>query len=86
MLDKIGREEEDRMVEFRKDVLVLLRNIGRVAPDVTQMFIRNSFSMAVSSPEDRHVEEIEGALSLFYELGESLSDDSIRVAVVYCRN
>lgn len=31
-LDKIGREEEDRMVEFRKDLFVLLRSVGRVAP------------------------------------------------------
>ncbi|KAL0463791.1 UNVERIFIED_CONTAM: Exportin-T [Sesamum latifolium] len=78
VLDKIGREEEDRMVEFRKDLFVLLRNIGRVAPDVTQMFIRNSFASAVSSSEDRNVEEVEAALSLFYELGESLSDDAMR--------
>ncbi|XP_011079646.1 exportin-T isoform X1 [Sesamum indicum] len=78
VLDKIGREEEDRMVEFRKDLFVLLRNIGRVAPDVTQMFIRNSLASAVSSSEDRNVEEVEAALSLFYELGESLSDDAMR--------
>ncbi|KAI3463220.1 hypothetical protein Pfo_019883 [Paulownia fortunei] len=78
MLDKIGREEEDRMVEFRKDLFVLLRNIGRVAPDVTQIFIRNSLASAVSSSEDRNAEEVEAALSLFNELGESLSDDTMR--------
>ncbi|KAL0380571.1 UNVERIFIED_CONTAM: Exportin-T [Sesamum angustifolium] len=78
VLDKIGREEEDRMVEFRKDLFVLLRNIGRVAPDVTQIFIRNSLASAVSSSDDRNVEEVEAALSLFYELGESLSDDAMR--------
>ncbi|KAL0354470.1 UNVERIFIED_CONTAM: Exportin-T [Sesamum radiatum] len=54
-LDKIGREEEDRMVEFRKDVFVLLRNI-----------------------EDRNAEEVEASLSLFYALGESLTDDAVR--------
>ncbi|KAL3840774.1 hypothetical protein ACJIZ3_025365 [Penstemon smallii] len=78
MLDKIGREEEDMMVEFRKDLFVLLCNIGRVAPDVTQIFIRNSLVGAVSSAEDRNVEEVEAALSLLYAYGESLSDDAMR--------
>ncbi|KAF5189196.1 Exportin-t like [Thalictrum thalictroides] len=76
--DKIGREEEDRMVEFRKDLFVLLRNVGRVAPDVTQMFIKNSLSSAVVSSSERNVEEVEAALSLFYALGESMSEEGIR--------
>ncbi|KAL2555026.1 Exportin-T [Forsythia ovata] len=78
VLDKIGREEEDRMVEFRKDLFVLLRNVGRVAPDVTHIFVRNSLASAVASSEERNVEEVEGALSLSYALGESLSDDAAR--------
>ncbi|KAL3528585.1 hypothetical protein ACH5RR_007907 [Cinchona calisaya] len=78
MWDKVGREEEDRMVEFRKDLLVLLRSIGRVAPDVTQVFIRNSIAGAVASSVERNVEEVEAALSLFYALGESMSDETIR--------
>ncbi|GFP90585.1 exportin-t [Phtheirospermum japonicum] len=78
VLDKVGREEEDRMVEFRKDLFVLLRNVGRVAPDLTQAFIRNSLDRAVSSSEDRNAEEVEASLSLFYALGESLSDDAMR--------
>lgn len=78
VLDKFGREEEDRMVEFRKDLLVLLRSVGRVAPDVTLNFIRNSFASAVSSSVERNVEEVEAALSLFYALGESLSDETMR--------
>lgn len=76
--DKIGREEEDRMTEFRKDLFVLLRSIGRVAPDVTQLFIKNSLAGAVASSSDRNVEEVEAALSLFYALGESISDEGIR--------
>ncbi|XP_041002287.1 exportin-T-like [Juglans microcarpa x Juglans regia] len=78
VLDKIGKEEEDRMAEFRKDILVLLRSMSRVAPDVTQIFIRNSIVSAVASPPDRNVEEVEAALYLFYALGESISDESIR--------
>ncbi|WCJ39412.1 Exportin-T [Euphorbia peplus] len=78
MLDKIGSEEEDRMIEFRKDLFVLLRSVGRVAPDVTQVFIRNSLVNAVSSRSESNVEEVEAALSLLYALGESLSDEALR--------
>ncbi|XP_010273842.1 PREDICTED: exportin-T-like isoform X2 [Nelumbo nucifera] len=77
-LDKIGIEEEDRMMEHRKDFFVLLRSVGRVAPDVTQMFIRNSLASALISTSEGNVEEVEAALSLFYVLGESISDEGIR--------
>ncbi|CAI0470706.1 unnamed protein product [Linum tenue] len=77
-LDKIGREEEDRMVEFRKDLFVLLCNVGRVAPEVTQVFIRNALNSAVASSSDVNVEEVEAALSLLHAIRESLSDESIR--------
>lgn len=76
-LDKIGREEEDRMTEYRKDFFVLLRSIGRVAPDITQAFIRNSLDAAVTSTGG-NIEEVEAALSLLYALGESLSEETIR--------
>ncbi|XVE51860.1 hypothetical protein DITRI_Ditri02bG0075000 [Diplodiscus trichospermus] len=79
ILDKIGMEEEDRMVEFRKDLFVLLRNVGRVAPEVTQIFIRNSLASAIASTSDRNVEEVEAALSLLYALGESMTDEAMRV-------
>ncbi|KAH7565587.1 hypothetical protein ACOSP7_019978 [Xanthoceras sorbifolium] len=78
VLDKIGIEEEDRMVEFRKDLLVLLRTVGRVAPEVAQVFIRNSLASAVVSSPDRNVEEVEAALSLLYALGESMSDEAMK--------
>ncbi|KAK7277040.1 hypothetical protein RIF29_18189 [Crotalaria pallida] len=78
VMDKIGKEKEDKMVEFRKDFFVLLRTVGRVAPDVTHLFIRNSLASAVSSSSDSNVEEVEGALSLLYALGESLSDEAMR--------
>ncbi|XP_071731953.1 exportin-T-like [Rutidosis leptorrhynchoides] len=78
LLDKVGREEEDRMAEHRKDLLVLLRSVGRVAPDVTQVFIKNSLSSAVGSSLDINVEEVEAALSLFYAYGESLSEEAMK--------
>ncbi|GAB2222214.1 hypothetical protein Drorol1_Dr00013419 [Drosera rotundifolia] len=78
VLDKIGKEEEDRMLDHRKDLLILLRSVGRAAPDVTQAFIRNSVASAVASSLDSNVEEVEAALSLFYALGESMSDEAMR--------
>lgn len=79
VMDRIGREEEERMLEYRKDLFVLLRSVGRVAPDVTQIFIRNSLASAVSSSSESNVEEVEAALSLLYALGESLSDEAMRI-------
>ncbi|KAI4355426.1 hypothetical protein L6164_004202 [Bauhinia variegata] len=76
--DKIGKEEEDRMVKFRKDLFVLLRCVGRVAPHVTRLFIRNSLASAVSTSTDSNVEEVEAAISLLYALGESISDEAMR--------
>lgn len=78
VLDKIGKEEEDRMVEFRKDLITLFRSVGRVAPDVTQIYIRNSLISSVAAPPDRNVEEVEAALFLFHAFGESLSDEALR--------
>ncbi|KAM7254629.1 hypothetical protein ACFE04_004009 [Oxalis oulophora] len=78
VLDKIGVEEEDTMAEFRKDFFVLLRNVSRVAPEVTQVFIRNSLDRAVASSSDRNVEEVEGALSLLHALGESMNEETMR--------
>ncbi|KAL0701575.1 hypothetical protein Bca4012_057697 [Brassica carinata] len=77
-LDKIGLEEEDRMSEFRKDLFVLLRTVGRVAPEVTQNFIRNALANAVESSSERNVEEVEAALSLLYSLGESMTEEAMK--------
>ncbi|MED6205082.1 hypothetical protein PIB30_014770 [Stylosanthes scabra] len=78
MLDKIGKEEEERIVDFRKDLFVLLRSVGRVAPGVTHLFIRNLLANAVSTSSHSNVEEVEAALSLLYALGESLTDEAIQ--------
>ncbi|CAM8993560.1 unnamed protein product [Rhodiola kirilowii] len=78
ILDKIGQEEEDRMFDFRKDFFTLLRNVGCVAPDVTQIFIHSSLANAVSSPAERNVEEVEAALSMFHAFGESINDEAMK--------
>ncbi|KAK1287212.1 Exportin-T [Acorus calamus] len=77
--NKIGQEEEDMMAERRRDLFALLRSVSRVAPDATQLFIRNSLAgaLACTSPE-KNVEEAEAALSLFYRLSESVSEEEMR--------
>lgn len=77
-LDKSGLEEEDRMSEFRKDLFALLRTVGRVAPEVTQHFIRNSLANAVKSSSESNVEEVEAALSLLYSFGESMTEEAMK--------
>ncbi|KAK4773473.1 hypothetical protein SAY87_028492 [Trapa incisa] len=74
-MDKIGIDEEAQMADYRKDFLMLLRSVGRVAPDFTLVFIRNALVSAVSTSPDRNVEEVEAALSLFYAIGESQNED-----------
>ncbi|XP_020593420.1 exportin-T-like isoform X1 [Phalaenopsis equestris] len=75
--DKIGKEQEDQMAEHRKDLFVLFRSVCRVAPDVTQLFVRSLITRALSS-SDMSVEEVEAALALFYRLGETVSEDGMK--------
>ncbi|WOL02639.1 exportin-T-like isoform X2 [Canna indica] len=75
--DKIGKEEEDQMAERRKELLTLFCSICRVAPNVSQLFIRNLLFSALSSSE-ASVEEVEAMLTLFYRLGETVNDEAVR--------
>ncbi|PKU85889.1 exportin-T isoform X2 [Dendrobium catenatum] len=75
--DKIGKEQEEQMAEHRKDLFLLFRSVCRVAPDVTQLFIRNLIASALFS-SDMTVEEVEAALTLFYRLGETVSEDGMK--------
>ncbi|CAN6465857.1 unnamed protein product [Victoria cruziana] len=75
--DKIGKEEEERMTEYRKDLFVLLRSVARIAQDVTQLFIRNSLAAVLGSAEVEF-EDVEAAISLFYALGEAINEEGIR--------
>ncbi|KAJ6844968.1 exportin-T [Iris pallida] len=75
--DKIGREEEDLMAEQRKELFLLFRGVCRVAPEATRLFIRNLIANAMSSSE-ANVEEVEAALSLFYQLGETVSEEEMK--------
>lgn len=75
--DKIGKEVEDHAAERRKDMLLLFRAVCRVLPDLTQQFIRSLLADTLSSSQ-MNVEEAEVALSLFYCLGETISEEGIR--------
>lgn len=75
--DKIGKEEEDQMGEHRKELFTLYRSVCRVAPDATQLFIRNLLANALTSLE-MNVEEVEVAISLFYRFGETVGDEQMR--------
>ncbi|XP_020587359.1 exportin-T-like isoform X2 [Phalaenopsis equestris] len=75
--DKIGMEEEDRISEHRKEWFALFRSVCRVAPDITQLFIQNLIASALSSSE-MDMEEVEAALTMFYWLGETLSEEGIK--------
>ncbi|KAF3323439.1 exportin-T-like protein [Carex littledalei] len=78
VLDKIGKEEEDQMAEHRKDLFSIFRGICRVAPDATQMFIRNMLISSLSSPGESGVEDAEVALTMLYRYGETLSEEGIK--------
>lgn len=76
ILDKVGKEEEDEMFEHRKDLFNLFRAVCRVSPDATKLFIGNLFAKIASS--EQIVEEVEAALTLFYQLGETVSEEEMR--------
>eukprot|EP01018_Ginkgo_biloba_P004887 Gb_29796 [translate_table: standard] len=75
--DMIGKEEEETMGEHRKDLFILFRSISRVAPDVTQSFVKSTLASALRSSETPF-EDIETAISLFYALGEGLSEETMK--------
>jgi exportin-T len=78
VLDKIGKEEEDQMAEYRKDLFSIFRGICRVAPDATQMFLRNMLISSLSSPGESDVEDAEVALTMFYRYGEAVGEEGIK--------
>lgn len=75
--DKIGIEEEDRMAEHRREWFALFRKVCRVVPDIVQLFIRNLIARVLSSSK-MNVEEVEAALTLFYWLGETVSEEGMK--------
>lgn len=75
--DKAGEEEEERMSEYRKELLGLFRNIHRIAPDVTKVFVKTTLARAVRKA-DTPFEDAEAAIMLLYVLGEGLGEESLK--------
>lgn len=75
--DKDGFEEEERMAEYRKEVLSLFRSINRVAPEVTRNFVQSTLATIL---QDRaaQFEDVEAAIVLLHVLGEGVTEDSMK--------
>ncbi|KAJ3673170.1 hypothetical protein LUZ60_006544 [Juncus effusus] len=73
-LGKVGKEIEDEMADQRKDLFAIFRCVCRVAPEASQMFIRNLLICSLSSD----VEDAEVALALFLKYGETVGEEGIK--------
>ncbi|KAJ7566188.1 hypothetical protein O6H91_02G091900 [Diphasiastrum complanatum] len=79
-LDKLvkdGEEEECRMIDYRKDLFTLFRNIYRVAPAITKSFVKNCVATFIKDPEAAF-EDVEAGLMLFYVIGEGMTEDELK--------
>ncbi|MCO5598110.1 hypothetical protein L7F22_052201 [Adiantum nelumboides] len=75
--DKAGKEEEERMSDYRKDLLGLFRSIHRIAPRITKGFVKATLNR-VFEDQDVSFEDAEAAIMLLYVLGEGLSEESFK--------
>lgn len=75
--DKEGLEEEERLMDFRKDLFGLFRSIYRVAPHITKSFIQSALLAALRSP-DTSFENTEAAIALLHLLGEGVTEDALK--------
>eukprot|EP00250_Pteridium_aquilinum_P019445 c24434_g1_i1 orf=571-3564(+) len=72
--DKAGKEEEERMCDYRKDLLGLFRSIHRIAPSVSKNFVKATLARVFGNP-DVPFEDAEASIMLLYVLGEGLSEE-----------
>ncbi|KAH7291557.1 hypothetical protein KP509_29G021800 [Ceratopteris richardii] len=75
--DKAGKEEEERMSDYRKDLLGLFRSIQRIAPDVAKNFVKVTLSRIFGDPSVSFA-DAEACIMLLYILGEGLSEESLK--------
>lgn len=75
--DKEGLEEEERMSEYRRDLFTLLKNISRISPEVTKVFMHSCLSTTITG-QNTSFEDMEVALALFYQLGEGISEEALK--------
>ena len=65
------------MVEDHKGLFQFFQSISHVAPDVTQIFFKNTLAATLGSSETSF-EDIEASISLFYALGEGVSEETMK--------
>ncbi|KAL2651855.1 hypothetical protein R1flu_019983 [Riccia fluitans] len=75
--DKEGLEEEERLMDFRKDLFGLFRSIYRVSPLVAKSFVQSALLTALSNP-DTSFENVEAAIALLHLLGEGLVEYELK--------
>ncbi|CAK9198433.1 unnamed protein product [Sphagnum troendelagicum] len=76
-LDKEGMEEEERMADYRKDLLSLFRSINRVAPELTRSFIETTLTKVLGKV-DSPFEDVEAAIVLLHVMGEGITEDALK--------
>lgn len=75
--DKSGIEEEERMHEYRKEIMALFRSINRVAPEVTTTFVKNTLARVLQD-SNAGFQDVEAAIVLLHLLGEGVTEESMK--------
>eukprot|EP00249_Psilotum_nudum_P020366 c27671_g3_i1 orf=86-3106(+) len=75
--DDVGKEEEDRMAEYRRDLFSLIRNIHRIAPDVTRGTAKDNLAITLTK-QDASFEDVEACIMLLYILGEGVGEEALK--------
>ncbi|XP_024390921.1 exportin-T isoform X2 [Physcomitrium patens] len=75
--DKSGLEEEERMAEYRKEIMGLFRSINRVAPEVTKTFVESTLARILQD-SSAEFEDVEAAIVLLRVLGEGVTEESMK--------
>eukprot|EP00960_Hanusia_phi_P061273 764794-Hanusia_phi.AAC.4 len=66
-------ESEEFWLEYRKEILIIFKNISRIAPDLTVSFVQdcmNGLIAGTTNGSQSNWPEIEAVLTMLYELGE----------------
>jgi exportin-T len=75
--DKSGLEEEERMAEYRREIMGLFRSINRVAPEVTRAFVESTLARVLQD-SNAVFEDVEAAIVLLHLLGEGVTEESMK--------
>ncbi|KAL9646930.1 hypothetical protein ABK040_013789 [Willaertia magna] len=71
-------EYEAGFLEYRKELVVLFKNVGTIAPDMVKQFVKSYLTQVLSNIQGLKFSEIELALSLFYYTGEIFPNEAFK--------